>query len=98
MNALTKADIQKIAELSKLHIPENNISSMTQELEKILKLVDKMNQIDTEQTPPLAHPFDATQPLRSDNITEHNQRDLLQRDAPQVEAGLYLVPKFVDSE
>ncbi len=34
--------------------------------------------------------------LREDVITSGNERDLYQRNAPQVEAGLYLVPKVIE--
>ena len=41
----------------------------------------------------MAHPLSGqVQRLREDVITSGNERDLYQRNAPQVEAGLYLVP------
>jgi aspartyl-tRNA(Asn)/glutamyl-tRNA(Gln) amidotransferase subunit C len=36
------------------------------------------------------------QRLREDRITETNQRDHFQAIAPQVENGLYLVPKVIE--
>lgn len=98
MSTLTPQDIQKITELSKLELPAEKIPAITNSLENILKLVEKMNAVDTGQVEPLAHPFDATQPLRADVVTEKNQRDLFQQNAPSVESGLYIVPKFVESE
>ncbi len=44
----------------------------------------------------MAHPLDMTQPLRPDAVTESDQRDLYQRNARAVEAGLYLVPKVIE--
>lgn len=98
MSTLTPQDIQKITELSKLELPAEKTPAITNSLENILKLVEKMNAVDTGQVEPLAHPFDATQPLRADVVTEKNQRDLFQQNAPSVESGLYIVPKFVESE
>jgi aspartyl-tRNA(Asn)/glutamyl-tRNA(Gln) amidotransferase subunit C len=34
--------------------------------------------------------------LRADAVTEINQREHFQLIAPQVEAGLYLVPKVIE--
>jgi aspartyl-tRNA(Asn)/glutamyl-tRNA(Gln) amidotransferase subunit C len=45
---------------------------------------------------PMAHPLDATQPLREDRGDARNERDALQAVAPQVEDGLYLVPRVVE--
>jgi aspartyl-tRNA(Asn)/glutamyl-tRNA(Gln) amidotransferase subunit C len=55
-----------------------------------------MQQIDTEGVEPLAHPLDAVQRLRADEVTELNQRDKLQAVAPAVEEGLFLVPKVIE--
>jgi aspartyl-tRNA(Asn)/glutamyl-tRNA(Gln) amidotransferase subunit C len=44
----------------------------------------------------MAHPMDQAQRLRTDVVTEHNNREKFQTIAPQVEAGLYLVPKVIE--
>jgi aspartyl-tRNA(Asn)/glutamyl-tRNA(Gln) amidotransferase subunit C len=45
---------------------------------------------------PMAHPLDQVQRLRPDVVTERDQREQFQAIAPQVEAGLYLVPKVIE--
>lgn len=98
MSTLTVNDVQKIAELAKLQLPADRLAALTDRLENILTLVKKMDAMDTSEVQPLAHPVNATQPLRQDKVSEINQRDLFQQNAPHVEAGLYIVPKFVESE
>jgi aspartyl-tRNA(Asn)/glutamyl-tRNA(Gln) amidotransferase subunit C len=44
----------------------------------------------------MAHPMDQAQRLRTDAVTEQNNRERFQLIAPQVEAGLYLVPKVIE--
>jgi len=58
-----------------------------------------MNQLqaaDTNGVEPMAHPLDAVQRLRPDEITEENQRDALQTTASITENGLYLVPQVIE--
>lgn len=98
MSTLTASEVQKIADLSKLHFEKNEISLFTDRLKNVLVLVEKMNAIETDRIEPLAHPFNAIQPLRPDVVTEKNQRDCFQKNAPSVEAGLYIVPKFMETE
>lgn len=98
MSTLTVNDVQKIAELAKLQLSADKLPALTDRLENILTLVKKMDATDTSAVQPLAHPLNAVQPLRQDKVTEINQRDLFQQNAPHVEAGLYIVPKFVESE
>ncbi|OGO94535.1 MAG: asparaginyl/glutamyl-tRNA amidotransferase subunit C [Coxiella sp. RIFCSPHIGHO2_12_FULL_42_15] len=90
--------IKKIAHLSRLAIQDNEIAALHRDLNQILQLVEQMNKVDTKSVQPLAHPYDESQPLRADVITENNQRALFQRIAPQIESGLYIVPQVIDSE
>ena len=56
-----------------------------------------MNAIDTASIlTPMAHPVETAQRLRRDEVGEDDRRDLLQQGAPEVENGLYLVPRVVD--
>ena len=55
-----------------------------------------MQAVDTAAITPMSHAQDVMQRLRADIVTETDQRDLFQSIAPQVEAGLYLVPKVIE--
>ncbi|MFV9989089.1 MAG: Asp-tRNA(Asn)/Glu-tRNA(Gln) amidotransferase subunit GatC [Coxiella endosymbiont of Dermacentor nuttalli] len=95
---INKINIDKTADLAKLIISKSESQLLEQNLNAILRLVDKMNQIDTTHIEPLVYSFNGTQALRKDIVTEMNQRTLLQKNAPQVEAGLYIVPVMIESK
>lgn len=94
--SLERADVEKIAHLARLAIREEDIPEYVSNLSNILDLVEQMNAVDTADVGPMAHPMDAVQRLREDVVTETDQRELFQTIAPQVEAGLYLVPKVIE--
>lgn len=94
--SLDRSDVERIAHLARLAIDEKDIPDYTLNLSNILGLVDKMQQIDTSGIEPLAHPLDAVQRLRIDEVTETNDRDRLQANAPAADEGLFLVPKVID--
>lgn len=94
--SLDKNDVVKIAHLARLEIADADIPGYADNLSKILDLVEQLNAVDTQQVSPMAHPLDAKQRLRADEVTETNQREHFQAIAPQVEAGLYLVPKVIE--
>ncbi len=94
--SLDSSDVRKIAHLARLQINDAAIPEYTQNLSNILDLVDQMQAVDTVNVEPLANPLDAEQRLRSDAITETNQRDRLQTVAPAVELGLFQVPKVIE--
>ena len=91
-----RSDVEKIAHLARLAIREEDIGAYVGNLSNIFSLVDQLNAVDVTGVAPMAHPLDASQRLREDNVTESNQRELFQSIAPQVEAGLYLVPKVIE--
>jgi len=65
-------DVDKIAHLARLQIEEQDAPEYAQNLSNILDLVDQMQAVDTTDVLPMAHPLDAVQRLRSDNVTEDN--------------------------
>ena len=94
--SLDKSDVERIAHLARLEINEDDVPGYAQNLSSILDLVEQMSVVNTDDVMPMAHPTDATQRLREDKISEVNQREHFQTIAPQVEDGLYLVPKVIE--
>jgi aspartyl-tRNA(Asn)/glutamyl-tRNA(Gln) amidotransferase subunit C len=93
---ISRADIEKIAVLARIRLDDEQIPALENDLSNILSLVDQLSAANTDNVEPLAHPLDAVQRLRADEITESNQREAFQITAPATENGLYLVPRVID--
>jgi aspartyl-tRNA(Asn)/glutamyl-tRNA(Gln) amidotransferase subunit C len=93
---LSLEQIARIAELARLELTPAESAALQHELGGILAMVDAMAAVDTDGIEPMAHPQEAMQRLRADAVVEHDQRALFQSVAPQVEDGLYLVPKVIE--
>lgn len=94
--AFDKSEVEKVAQLARLHMSESEVDEVANRITDILALIDQMQSVDTESVEPLAHPLDMTQRLRPDVATEPNRRDELQKLAPETEDGLFLVPKVIE--
>ncbi len=94
--AIDTDGVKKVANLARLAMPEDVIEGYTQSLCNILALVEQMAAVNTDGVTPMAHPLDMVQRLRPDVVTESNHRDYYQKIAPEVEDGLYLVPKVLE--
>ena len=94
--SIEQDEIEKIAELARIHISGEQIGQVTQRITEILQMVDQLQAVDTRDIEPMANPLDATQRLRTDEVTESDRREAFQAIAPAVEDGLYLVPKVID--
>ncbi len=93
---LTADDVKKIAHLARLGIDQQDIGAYAKDLSGMLALMTQMGETDTDGVMPMAHPMDQTQRLRADEVTESDNRNNFQAIAPQVEEGLYLVPKVIE--
>ena len=93
---LTLDEVRRIADLARIEVPEGEIAALQQQLNGIFGLIEQMRAVDTAGVEPMAHAIDLTQRLREDAVTEEDRHALYQEGAPQVEAGLYLVPKVIE--
>jgi len=98
--ALTPEDVGRIAHLARLALTPDEERSMLAQLNGFFGIVERMSQVDTRGVEPLYTPLSALHAvqlrLRDDDVTEGNERERNQRSAPQVEDGLYLVPRVIE--
>lgn len=88
--------IEKVAKLARIRIDETDVQDLSERLNNILAMVDRLQEVDTSGIEPMANPLDATQRLRADAVTEPDRRDAFLAIAPSAEQGLYLVPKVIE--
>ena len=94
--SLDKDQVQHIAMLARLRLADDEFGETVEKLSRIVDFVDQLSQADTDNVVPMAHPLHASQRLRPDQVTEPNERDHVQENAPSVADGLYLVPKVIE--
>jgi aspartyl-tRNA(Asn)/glutamyl-tRNA(Gln) amidotransferase subunit C len=97
--SFTQNDVNKLAHLARIAINENSSGhSIAEELNKILRLVNEISEINTDNIEPMAHSQSYAQLMRPDVVTEPDVRAAMQRLVPEnaVAAGLYLVPQVVE--
>ena len=101
--SLTPDDVRRLARLARLAIEPAESAAVLERLNAVLGLVDQMRAVDTQGIEPMSHAVDVVQRLRPDEVHERDQRAAYQSVAPagpdgkpQVQDGLYLVPKVIE--
>ncbi len=95
--SLTRHDVEKIARLARLSITEREMPVYVSSLSSIVEFVNELSRVATADVAPMAHPLVGQhQRLRPDVVTESDHQEKYQRNAPQVQAGLYLVPRVIE--
>jgi aspartyl-tRNA(Asn)/glutamyl-tRNA(Gln) amidotransferase subunit C len=93
---LHKENVQRIAALARLELAPDDVQGYVDQLSRILDFVAELATVDTTGVTPMAHPLELPARLRPDEVTEQVDRTAAQGIAPEIEDGLYLVPKVVE--
>ena len=95
--SLTRQDVEKIAHLARLSITEQEIPVYVTSSSSIVDFVHELSRADVGSVEPMAHPLDGQrQRLRPDVVSETDHHEKYQRNAPSVQAGLYVVPRVIE--
>jgi len=95
--SLTRQDVEKIAHLARLSITEEEMPVYVTSLSSIVDFVNELSEAETGGVEPMAHPLEGQhQRMRPDVVTETDHHEKYQRNAPSVQAGLYVVPRVIE--
>jgi len=93
---VTAETVKKIARLSRLHVEQDRLQPLAEELNGILGWIEQLNEVDVDGVEPMTSAVDVDAPLRSDDITDGGKRDAVLANAPKSEDGFYVVPRSVE--
>lgn len=96
MAQIDKNTVDKLAELSRLEFNEEEKTELINDLNRILELVNKLDEVDTSGIEPLIYMTEEKNVLRKD-VVEHtlNHDDAL-LNAPKKDSDYFRVPKVLD--
>ena len=93
---ITREEVRRVATLARLELSPTEEESLTQQLDKILQYVEKLNQLDTANVEPLAHVVDIVNAFREDRVVNQPSQDALLANAPRRERDFFKVPKIIE--
>jgi aspartyl-tRNA(Asn)/glutamyl-tRNA(Gln) amidotransferase subunit C len=93
---LSREEVQRVAVLARLRLTPEEQSSLTDELDRILGYMDKLNQLDTADVDLFSHAANITNTLREDRVTNRPNADALLANAPDRDGTFFKVPKIIE--
>jgi aspartyl-tRNA(Asn)/glutamyl-tRNA(Gln) amidotransferase subunit C len=94
--SISLSDVKRVASLARIAVSDAEAEAVLNQLSGIFGLIEEMQAVDTTGIEPMSHAQEIFLRLRNDEVTEQDQHEAFQKGAPQVEAGLYLVPKVIE--
>lgn len=95
--AVSKKDVEHIAELAKLRFEQHEIEEYTNHLNQILKYVGKLNELNTDNVEPLSYPVENVNVFREDKSRPGVIREQALKNAPDKTEAYFNVPKVINS-
>ena len=87
-----------MAELANIKLNPEEEKSLSQDLEKVLQHVEKINSIKgLDQVEPTSHPLDSENVYRSDKVQKQETAKKVLKYAPDKEGKFFKVPKVIDN-
>lgn len=93
---ITRAEVEKVARLSRLSFSEPELDALTGQMDAILAHVEQLNELDTTGIVPMSHAVPLENAFREDSVTASLGSELALQNAPKPADGCFGVPKVIE--
>ena len=94
--SIDKDTVKHIAKLARISLDEKKINSLSKDLSSIIKFIEKLNELNTEQTAPLTSIINASLQSRKDEVLDGKIRDQILKNSPGKNEEFFVVPKVIE--
>lgn len=96
MTKISKEEVERIADLARLAVSEDEIDSFTSHLESTKAHADKLKELDTEGVKPTTHMLDLKNVMRQDKPEKWTTQEEVLKNAPDHQDGQFRVPAILE--
>jgi aspartyl-tRNA(Asn)/glutamyl-tRNA(Gln) amidotransferase subunit C len=93
---IDKKTVHKVADLARIAIKEEEVDSLTQEMNKILTFMEKLNELDTTGVKPLVYMNEESNVWREDVAKQEISVADGLRNAAKHNEQFFFVPKIIE--
>ena len=95
--AISEEQAKHVAKLSKLSFSDGELSDFTDQLGKIIDMVELLGEVDTEGVPFTSNVTHSINVMREDVAIPGTSRKELMKNVPESEDGYIKVPAIIDN-
>ncbi|MFV0561259.1 MAG: Asp-tRNA(Asn)/Glu-tRNA(Gln) amidotransferase subunit GatC [Enterococcus sp.] len=95
--AISEEQVTHVAKLSKLAFNQEELASFTDQLGKIIDMIELLDEVDTEGVPFTSNVVETINVMRQDRAHAGWDRDELMKNVPEKEDGFIKVPAILDN-
>jgi len=88
--------VKKVATLARLEMNDSELEAVRVKLGNIMKFVEQLGEVNTDNVEPLANVVDIKLRLREDVVNDGGQQEKVLANAPESMEGFFVVSKVVE--
>jgi aspartyl-tRNA(Asn)/glutamyl-tRNA(Gln) amidotransferase subunit C len=93
---ISREEVQHVARLARLHLTDEELERMRQQLDAILAYIDKLRELDVEGVEPTAHAVPLVNVMRADELAPSLSQDAALANAPDRAEEFFRVPRIIE--
>ena len=94
--SIDKETIKHISKLARISLDDKKIDNLSKDLSSIIKFIEKLNKLNTDDIKPLTSIIDASLKYRKDEILEGKIREQILKNSPEKSDEFFVVPKVLE--
>ena len=94
--SIDKDTVIHISKLARISLDDEKIDSLSKDLSSIIKFIEKLNELKTDETKPLTSIIHSSLKLRKDEIKDGKIRDQILKNSPEKNDEFFVVPKVIE--
>lgn len=96
MSIITEKDVRYVAALARIHLRDDEVGHLQQDLEKIIGYINKLKELDVDNVEPTSHALPLENVFRPDEIKSSLAHDEALAIAVEARDGSFKVPKVIE--
>ncbi|MDA1182061.1 MAG: Asp-tRNA(Asn)/Glu-tRNA(Gln) amidotransferase subunit GatC [Bacteroidetes bacterium] len=94
---ITEQKVTELAHLSRLHFEGESLVTIQQDLQDILQMCEKLQELETTGIEPLIYLTNSETVLRDDIVAQEITHEEALKNAPKRDSDFFRVPKVIDA-
>ena len=94
--SIDKDTVKHISKLARISLDEKKINNLSKDLSSIMKFIEKLNKLNTDNITPLTSIINTSLKSRIDEVKDGKIRDQILKNSPEKNKEFFVVPKVVE--
>jgi len=94
--SIDKDTVKHISKLARISLDEKKVDNLSKDLTSIMKFIENLNKLNTDNIEPLTSIINASLKSRKDEVQDGKIREQILKNSPEKNDEFFVVPKVIE--